>query len=624
MRSVIFYVFIFCLYALPVQAAQVLTISSQDADRIVSVGAAVITLMAATIAYLVFILKKRKEDQKELRLAFSVFENANEAVVVTDAKATIKTVNPAFCQITGFQRKEALNQPMSILKSGYHDDEFYHDMFCRLQEHGTWEGEVWNRRKDGSVYPEHLTISALKTKKNELEGYVALFTDITKRKEAEARLRYHANYDPLTELANRTLLSDRLTRAIYRAERDENEVAFLLIDLDRFKVLNETLGHSTGDELLTIVAARLQDLTRKSDTCARLGGDEFGIVLSDINDLHSVEEVIGKILQGLEKPYELQDRETFISASIGVALYPGDGRDAETLLKNADSAMYRAKQKGRNTFQFFTPAMDREVQNLMEMENALHQALEQQEFVVNYQPIVSLDEPDTINCEALIRWQHPVKGMIAPSEFIPLAEETGLIVPIGEWVLREACREAAGWMALSEKSPRISVNCSTLQFQRIDMSQQVADILEETGLPPEKLCLEITENLVVSEDDCETIAQLERLDEMGVGLSIDDFGTGYSSLSYLKRFPISTLKIDRSFINDVNERTGDGSIVEAILSMADSLKLKVVAEGVENAQQQDFLKERDCSYIQGFHCSKPLSGDEFKRFLNKGEGAEKV
>ncbi len=408
---------------------------------------------------------------------------------------------------------------------------------------------------------------------------------------------------------------DHLSSAIYRAERDQNRVALLFLDLDRFKHINDTLGHSFGDDLLKEAAKRLLSLTRKSDTCARLGGDEFAILLPDVQDLSNVEDVVSKILEKISEPYDLEGNNAFVSASIGVTIYPEDGYTPQTLLRNADSAMYRAKAKGRNASQFFTPEMDKEAQKRRELENALYVALENNEFVVNYQPIVSAETGQVTNCEALIRWSHPQKGIISPTDFIPLAEEVGLILPIGEWVLRETCKEAAIWHKTIENPPRISVNFSSRQFQRVNIPTLVHEVLEENHLPPQALTVEITENLLI-QDDKTTLEQLNILSKMGVGLAIDDFGTGYSSLSYLKKFPISVLKIDRSFIKDMQTDPEDAALVNAMISMAKSLNLKVVAEGVETADQIKMLQARECEYIQGYFYSRPLPAADFNGYLD--------
>ncbi|MDV7338804.1 EAL domain-containing protein [Terasakiella sp. A23] len=574
-----------------------------------------LVILSIVILFLLYLLQKRRKDEKELRLASSVFETAREAVMVTDINNRIKMVNPAFTAITGYEFDEVRGADPAILKSGQHNDSFYDDMYRRLEDNGFWEGEIWNKRKSGETFPERLTISILHDNKGVKEGYVAIFSDITKRKQAEDHIQHQANYDNLTDLANRNLFMDHLSGAIYRAERDHNRVALLFLDLDRFKHINDTLGHSMGDELLKEAAQRLQALTRKSDTCARLGGDEFAILLPDIQDMRNVEEVVGKILEKISEPYDLDGNSAFVSASIGVTVYPEDGYSPQTLLRNADSAMYRAKDKGRNAFQFFTAEMDQEAQKRRELENALYVALENNEFVMNYQPIISGKSGKVMKCEALIRWSHPKKGIISPTDFIPLAEEVGLILPIGEWVLREACREAAIWHKTLKNPPSIAVNFSSRQFQRVNIPTLVQEVLDENQLPPEALTIEITENLLI-QDDKTTLEQLNILSRMGISLAIDDFGTGYSSLSYLKKFPISVLKIDRSFIKDMQSDPEDAALVNAMISMAKSLNLKVVAEGAETAEQIKMLQERECEYIQGYYYSRPLPAADFNGYLN--------
>ncbi|MEH6814294.1 MAG: EAL domain-containing protein, partial [Motiliproteus sp.] len=483
-----------------------------------------------------------------------------------------------------------------------------------LQAKGVWEGEIWNRRKSGEAYPEWLAISTMRDEKGVFEGYVALFSDISKRKEDEARIEYQANFDWLTGLANRNLFSDRFSCALERAERDSKRVALLFIDLDRFKEVNDTLGHRIGDQLLQVASKRLLNSLRKSDTVARLGGDEFAVVLPDNLDMHNIEDAVIKILDSFSQPYCLEGHDAVVSASVGIAIYPDDGTDVETLLRKADSAMYKAKQKGRNNFQFFTLEMDVEAQQRRDLEYALRKALDNDEFVVNYQPIMDLSTGTLVGAEALVRWQRPGVGIVPPSAFIALAEEVGLIVPIGGWVLGEACREAKAWMRDSEFSPAVAVNFSSRQFQHQDVPGLVRDVLQDTGLPPEKLTIEITESLLI-EDDERVLQQLQEIRSMGISLSIDDFGTGYSSLSYLKKFPINVLKIDRSFIIDLSNNTEDRALVAGIISMADSLNLKVVAEGVETAEQADFLKSKDCVYAQGFLYSQALPASEFNAYV---------
>ena len=557
-----------------------------------------------------------KQDEKQLRLASAVFETAAEAIVVTDSENCIQVINPAFSRITGFSRSEVVGKNPSVLSSGQHDKHFYDVLFETLSSSGSWEGEIWNRRKSGDIYPEWLRISTMRDEFGKLEGYVALFHDISKRKKSEEHIVHQANYDVLTGLANRKLFTERLTWALDRADREQDRVALLFIDLDRFKQVNDTRGHSFGDLLLQEVANRLLMNLRKTDTAARLGGDEFAVILPGLYKLQTLEALIGKLLLNLSQTYVLDGHEAFISASIGVTLFPDDGDTPEILLRNADSAMYQAKAKGRNDFQFFTQEIMEQSQKHGEMEQSLRNALERNELYLNFQPIIEMSSGRMVSAEALIRWQHPQKGLISPAEFIPLAEELGLIRPIGEWVLVEACRFAASWSEYSSSAPRVAVNLSSRQFERQNIVDVVQSILQQTGLPAERLTLEITESLMVATTS-QIVAQLNGLRELGIEISIDDFGTGYSSLSYLKKLPLSCLKIDRSFVMDITTDPEDRLLVAAILSMAQSLNLKVIAEGVETTAQADFLKSKNCQFVQGYLYSRPLSKDDFITILKQ-------
>ncbi len=440
--------------------------------------------------------------------------------------------------------------------------------------------------------------------------------DITKRKRDEIRIWQQANFDSLTGLANRNLFSERLTEAIEASESNKNRLALMFIDLDRFKHVNDTLGHSIGDHLLQEASERIVQCVRQIDIVSRLGGDEFAVLLSENNDEGKVRVIVKNILASLSNPYFLKGNDAFISASIGVTIFPDDGRTAETLLRKADSAMHLAKERGRNDFQFFTQEIDIGAQRKRELEKALRKAMENNEFSLHYQPIIDASKGGVASAEALIRWRHPRKGLISPVDFIPLAEEIGLILPIGEWVLQQACRDAASWAEIFDQPPRIAVNLSSVQFQREDMPALVKRTLEETKLPASRLILEITEGLLLSDDNV-TLDQLNGIRSLGVALSIDDFGTGYSSLSYLSKFPVTTLKIDRSFIMNLPGNVEEAGLVKAILLMAESLNLEVVAEGVETEEQSAFLRERNCQYIQGYLYSKPLPGEEFVEFLKR-------
>ncbi|MDV7341120.1 EAL domain-containing protein [Terasakiella sp. A23] len=560
----------------------------------------------------------KKEIEDQLQMAATVFETAAEAIMVCNGKKEIETVNSSFTEITGYQMEEVIGKTPALLKSGHHNDEFYQNMLSKLEMQGQWEGEIWNRRKNGDIYPQWLSIKAIFGDNGTPIRYISLFTDITLRKSNEERILFQANYDALTNLPNRSLFMDRLKQAVISAERSNTQIALLFIDLDRFKNVNDSLGHACGDMLLKEASSRLTDLVRKSDTVARLGGDEFTVILQDLSDFTQIESIVDKMLHSLAEPFDLNGNIAFVSASIGITIFPNDARSIEDLLKNADTAMYQAKENGRNLSQFFTKKMNEQARERRDLETALHQALEREEFVLHYQPIIHAETGQLASCEVLLRWHQPEHGNIFPDTFIPLAEDTGLILPIGEWVLRKACYEAKIWESYCQVPPKVSINMSSKQFQRTNVAALVKTILAETDLSPHRLNLEITESLLIADDDL-IIEQLYGLRDLGVGLSIDDFGTGYSSLSYLRRFPITTLKIDRAFILDLPNDAEAVALVSAILSLAESLKLDVVAEGVETEEQLAKLRADGCGYIQGYFYSPPVPIEAF-RLLVKQNG----
>jgi len=554
-------------------------------------------------------LTDQKYAQEQLGLAATVFQSAGEAMMVTDAKDRIQMVNPAFTTITGYEEAEVLGKTPEILNSGRHDTAFFKSMFENLNQAGVWQGEIWNRRKNGEIFPEWLSITSIHDHDGTVKQRVALFTDITSRKKSEERIHYQANYDSLTDLPNRNLFHDRLNQSINQARRGQKRIALLFLDVDNFKHINDTLGHIIGDELLRQVATRLRTLFRSSDTIARLSGDEFTIILNEATHNADVEQLLERLLERLSEPYYLNDNTTYTSVSVGVTFFPDDGKTVETLLQNADAAMFKAKEMGRNTYCFFTAEMNTRAQERHALEIALHGALENNHFVLHYQPIVDPVSQTVVSTEALVRWQDPIRGLIPPGKFIPVAEDTGLIVEMGKWILFQACRDAAYWNNEKGLNVGVSVNLSSRQFNRSNILQLVKDALEETGLAAQKLTLEITESVLV-DDDSDVLQTLRSVRDLGVLLSIDDFGTGYSSLSYLKRFPITTLKVDQSFINGVLTNSEDAALTQAILSMAQSLNLKVIAEGVESSGQVAFLLERQCNLIQGYHYSRPIPVEE--------------
>lgn len=546
---------------------------------------------------------------RQLQLASRVFECANEGIMITDAKNRIVAVNQAFTRITGYTTEAVIGRDPEMLSSGRHDAHFYAQMWAALAEHGCWQGEVWNRRQDGSFFPEWLSITEDRDDQHRLQHYIATFSDLTERKEAEARVRYLADHDVLTGLANRHGLAEQVRQDLRIAEWKGHSLALMFMDLDRFQNLNDSLGHRVGDQLLQQMALRLQETLGPAGMVARLGGDDFVILMPVVDNPNQAADMTRQLQAAVSTPFVLGDHSLLMTSSVGIALYPMDGNDFDLLLRNADAALNHAKAAGRDNFQFFTPGMNAQVLERLTKENALRQALSRDEFRLMIQPQVRLEDSRLCGCEVLIRWHHPEWGLVPPDQFIPLAEETGLIQSIGLWVLRESCLEARRWLDRGLPPLMLSVNLSALQF-RSGLVDWVEQVLAETGYPARWLEVEVTES-VLMEDPEHAVAMLQAMKALGIRVALDDFGTGYSSLAYLKRFPIDKLKIDRAFIDGLPEDGDDIALVRLIIDIARHLNLETIAEGVETEAQRVFLLEAGCQQLQGFLFAPPLTPEDF-------------
>ena len=552
----------------------------------------------------------------ELRKAAVVFEASSDAILVLDADGLIRMVNSSFTKMTGFTESDILGKSPRLLRAGRKDEKRYDAMWQTVLRKGHWRGELWRRKKSGETYPEWTSITEVKDSNDRVLEYVIIGSDMSERKYAEDRILYQANFDQLTNLPNRNLFMDRLHQALQRTQRDDTVLALLFIDLDRFKNINDSLGHSAGDKLLKKVSHVMRRKVRESDTIARFGGDEFAVILSPIYGPKNASRVAMSLLEVLSKPIDLDGYKAIIGASIGISMYPTDGTTEEELVKNADTAMYRAKESGRNNYQFFTDEMQQAAKERLLMENDLRDAIDRQELSLVYQPQISAKSHKLVGAEVLMRWHNNERGMVSPNEFIYLAEDTGLIVPMGEWVLRQACLQYRRWQKAGVAPPYIAVNVSGRQFKMDGFSESVKAILEETGVDSKHIELELTESFLMDDQEF-AINTLKELKEMGLQLSIDDFGTGYSSLSYLKKFPIDQLKIDRSFVIDIEENEEDSAIVKAIIDLAHTLKIDVVAEGVEEDSQARKLVKMGCDVLQGYFYSRPIDGVAFTLYLQQ-------
>ncbi|MEF8702326.1 MAG: EAL domain-containing protein [Candidatus Accumulibacter sp. UW26] len=566
-------------------------------------------------------VSERRVTEARLRLLAGVFEHSAEAIMVSDRNNRILEVNHAFCRLTGYAADEVRGADPRLLSSGRATAEDYRAMWQSIRETGHWQGEIWDRRKDGSVYPKWLSISTMRGADGDIEHYIGSFVDISERKAWEEKINHLAHFDALTDLPNRSNLQGRLEQALAAARRDspQRPLAVMFLDLDRFKNINDTLGHHVGDLLLLEVSKRLRSGVRESDVVARLGGDEFVVVLTGADAL-AAERISGKLLTALSEPYPIDGQCLHTTSSIGIAVFPGDGETVDVLMRNADAAMYHAKAAGRNSARFFTASMNQAAKDRRQLEEDLHLALQKKEFVLHYQPQVDAG-CHIIAAEALLRWQHPEHGLVLPGKFIPLAEDTGLIVPIGQWVLETACAQLVQWAAQAPtRELQIAVNVSARQFRQTDFVDQLRQLLQRSGAPPTQLKLELTESLVL-DNVSDTIAKMNAIRLIGVTFSLDDFGTGYSSLSYLTRLPLDQIKIDRAFVNRLPDNQSDAVIAQTIVTMGRSLGLKVIAEGVESEAQHQFLDRHGCHGYQGFLFSRPLPIAAFEELLSARRAA---
>lgn len=555
-------------------------------------------------------------DITERELASLIYKNSSQAMLISDANNAIISINPAFTEITGYAEEDVLGRDPKLLSSGENDKALYKEMWDTLKRTGHWSGEVLNRRKNGELYPEILNISTVTNDFGLVDHYIGLFYDITKQKKADELIIEQANFDPLTKLQNRGMFKARLEEEIKRSKRSKLPFALLFLDLDHFKEVNDSLSHEVGDKMLVEVSKRIKNEVRESDIVSRLGGDEFAIIFTELKELHSIDRITKNILDSLAQPYAIGVDQIYSSASVGITLYPSDADDATQLLKNSDQAMYLAKTSGRSCYRYFTLSMQEAAEKRRILINDLHNALELNQFEVYYQPIINMKTGEITKAEALIRWNHPERGLVSPDNFIPMAEESGLIIDIGDWVFKEAMRQTSLWKKNYGIEFQTSVNKSPIQFRSAKKLNNWVEYLNELGLSGKNSVIEITENLLM-ENESRIIDKLLQLREVGIDISLDDFGTGYSSLSYLKKFDVDYLKIDRSFVNNLSEASQDFILCEAMIVMAHKLGIKVIAEGIETADQQQLLSAMGCDYGQGYLFSRPVPAGEFEKLLQK-------
>jgi diguanylate cyclase (GGDEF)-like protein/PAS domain S-box-containing protein len=562
-------------------------------------------------------ITQRKESEAQLQQAVQIIEHTMEAIVITDTDGIITSVNPAFCKITGYSSSEALGQHIDLITSDQHPPDFFLEQLKSIRETGFWRGEIWSQRANGEIYPAWVTISCARNDAGQLSNYVGVFSDISSIKQSQTKLEHLAHHDSLTNLPNRLLFEDRLQHAISQSKRQRQQLAVLFLDLDRFKNINDTLGHTMGDELLKEVAKRLQSILRAEDTAARLGGDEFTVLVENLEDPSQAAVVAAKIQESFKTPYQIAGRELHITTSIGISIYPDDGLTVADLTKNADAAMYQAKEQGRNNYRYYTSELTRTAFERLLLETELRTAIEKDELLLYYQPQISLQTGEMTGAEAVLRWHHPRLGIIPPARFIPLAEESGLIHEIGHWVLKEACDQTYYLHRQGLFQGRMAINLSVRQIMQTDLILRFEQIIGESNCPPELLQLEVTEGIFMGQMQ-QSVPVLNVFKKLGVTIAIDDFGTGYSSLSYLKQLPIDKLKIDRSFIRDLPHDSDAIAITQAIISLGKNLALSIVAEGVETLAQQTLLQKMGCEEGQGYLYSPPVPSNAFEEMLLEG------
>lgn len=559
-------------------------------------------------------ITERRQQEMQMRLWAKVFEGSNESIVIADANLQVLSVNSAFEEVTGYKENEVIGTDALTVAIKLHTYSYIRNITSILEERGYWQGELKNRRKSGEDFPCWFSISQVNSSQGKPENFIITFNDITEHKNSRAKIEYLAHHDSLTGLPNKVLLTDRLEMAITYAQRSQTQLGLLFIDLDRFKNVNDSLGHAVGDEIIKEAGKRLSKIVRQGDTVSRLGGDEFVLVLPKLGDAGKLADFTVELCDILREPYLINGISLHMTPSIGIALYPDDGLNSESLIKNADAAMYLAKERGRNNFQFYTPALNARTLDRLKLEGDLRQSLHNEDFSLYYQPQIEGSSGNVWGAEALIRWNHPEKGLISPADFIPLAEETGLIIPLGEWVLREAASQVVKWHKMGFNDLVVSVNISALQFKQPDFLEKVLAVVRDAGAQPGDIELELTESILMTDIEA-SVETLKRFNELGYRIAIDDFGTGFSCLNYLRHLPIHLLKIDQSFVREMNSEKASLAIVNSVISLAHSLGMETIAEGVESEEEWNLLRERGCGYIQGYYFSQPMPAVQFEQWL---------